>query len=645
MKNFCAFIVGILFISGAGAAPSPANVDAARQLWQLLDYIAVDYSGAVFDGTVANAGEYAEMREFSGTVARSVRDLPPQAGKDDLIRQADALETAVQQKAAATRVAAVARSLADNVLHLYPFPVAPSSAPDLQRGAQLFAQQCASCHGAQGNGDGPLAARLEPPPIAFTDHDRARARSILALYQAITQGVNGTSMPGFSSLTENDRWALAFFAGTLAYSDTMRNQGEKLWRSSETVRSQFPDLTALTRATEAGLAERMPAENARDLIAHLRSQPSTLITQQTGSLSMARTRLRESLIAFDRGDKAEATRLALSAYLDGFEPLEPLLAARNNVLLKEVESAMLDYRAAISAGAADRVASGAKTLEELFDRSEEELAPAKADGTTAFLGALTILLREGVEALLVVIGMIAFLRKAEHTEALRHVHLGWISALAAGGLTWAMATYVIGISGASREITEGASSLLAAIVLLSVGLWMHQKSSAGRWQAYLKDKLSTAMTRGSSFALFALAFVAVYREVFETVLFYSALWVDGNGTALVGGLMSGMIILAVIAWALLRTSARMSIGKFFAASSVLVAVLAVVLTGKGVAAFQEAGILGASPISFPRIELLGVYPSGETLIAQLIVGAIALGGFALNAYMSQRENSVKSSAA
>lgn len=642
MKYLCTFIVGILFISGACAAPSLPNADAARQLWQLLDYIAVDYSGAVIDGTVANVGEYAEMREFSEAVAQSVRALPPQAGKELLIRQADELETAVQQKAAAAHVAAVARSLADNVLRLYPFPVAPSVVPELRRGAQLFAQQCASCHGAQGNGDGPLATRLEPPPIAFTDHDRARARSILALYQAITQGVNGTSMPAFASLSENDRWALAFFAGTLAYSDITRKHGEKLWRNNEAVQSQFPDLAALTRATEAGLAEQMPAEDAQSITAYLRSQPSTLIVQQTSNLSMARTRMRESVIAFDRGDKAEATRLALSAYLDGFEPLEPLLAARNNVLLKEVESAMLEYRSAISAGATDRVAAGAKKLEDLFDRSEGVLAPARADSTTAFLGALTILLREGVEALLVVIGMIAFLRKAEHTEALRHVHFGWISALAAGGLTWVIATYVVGISGASREITEGASSLLAAIVLLSVGLWMHQKSSAGRWQAYLKGKLSTALSRGSSFALFALAFVAVYREVFETVLFYSALWVDGNGTALVGGLLSGAIILAVIAWALLRTSARMSIGKFFAASSALVAVLAVVLTGKGMAALQEAGILGASAIRFPRIEFLGVYPSGETLVAQLIVGLIALGGFTLNAYTSRRDNSVKS---
>jgi high-affinity iron transporter len=243
---------------------------------------------------------------------------------------------------------------------------------------------------------------------------------------------------------------------------------------------------------------------------------------------------------------------------------------------------------------------------------------------------LTILLREGIEALLVVVGMIAFLKKAGRPEVLRHVHAGWVGALAAGGLTWAAATYVVSISGASREMTEGVSSVFAAVVLLGVGLWMHQKSTAGRWQAYLKDKMSSAMSRRSAYAMAGLAFVAVYREVFETVLFFSALWTEGNGGALLLGLAAGAAILAAIAWALLRTSAKMPIGKFFSASSTLVAVLAVILIGKGAKALQEAGMLNVHPISFPRVEFLGTYPTTETIAAQLVVAAIAVVGFWLN---------------
>ena len=138
------------------------------------------------------------------------------------------------------------------------------------------------------------------------------------------------------------------------------------------------------------------------------------------------------------------------------------------------------------------------------------------------------------------------------------------------------------------------------------------------------------MTRRSAWALFALAFIAVYREVFETVLFYSALAADGNGGALLAGFLTAVVLLAVIAWALLRTSARMPIGKFFSITSVLVAVLAIVLIGKGVAGLQEAGWVGVHPLWAPRIEVLGVYPTLETLVAQLVVLVIAVGGFGFN---------------
>src|SRR3546814_10011325 len=109
------------------------------------------------------------------------------------------------------------------------------------------------------------------------------------------------------------------------------------------------------------------------------------------------------------------------------------------------------------------------------------------------------------------------------SSALPYVHAGWIGALAAGGVTWAVATYAIGVSGASRELTEGFGSIFAAVVLLSVGIWMHGKAQADQWQRYIREKLSRALSRQSAWFLFGLAFIVVYREVFETILFYAAL--------------------------------------------------------------------------------------------------------------------------
>jgi high-affinity iron transporter len=197
-------------------------------------------------------------------------------------------------------------------------------------------------------------------------------------------------------------------------------------------------------------------------------------------------------------------------------------------------------------------------------------------------------------------------------------------------LTWAVATYVVDLSGASREMTEGFSAIFAAVVLLSVGIWMHQKSMAGRWQAYVRQKLSAALNKRSAMMLFLLSFITVYREVFETVLFYAALWTPGNGIYLLAGLGSGMAILAVIAWLLLRSSARLPIGKFFAVSSALVAILATVLMGKGVAALQKVGFVDSTPISMPRIDILGLYPSMQPVIAQVIIMLVIAGSIAYN---------------
>ncbi|WKL15834.1 cytochrome c/FTR1 family iron permease [Comamonas testosteroni] len=622
----------VLWSASPAWAADPAASDQAKQTWQLLDYLAVDYGGAVSNGQIQSASEYEEMKEFAATAVLQLAALPSTAVLPELQRQAKVLVDLIAAKADAKAVADSANSLAAALVKAYPFPLSPTQPPDLARAKVLFEAKCASCHGATGAGDGPLSTKLDPPPIAFTDHDRARSRSVLALYQVISQGVTGTSMQGFGTLADEDRWALAFFTGTLSHDDAMRARGEQSWVRDTAAKTVFPDLAAAATLTEAALSELIAPDAARDLTAYVRSHPEvTAVASGSGGLTLARSLLQKSLAAARAGDRASATRLGLSAYLDGFEPLEPALRARNQALLTEVENAMLAYRGALAGGRLEQADATAQKLDDLFAQVDAELGANKADPLTTFIASLTILLREGVEALLIVVGMLAFLKKAERRDVLGYVHGGWVTALACGGLTWAVATYFMSISGASREVTEGVSSLFAAVVLLSVGLWMHQKSAAGKWQAYLKDKLSAAMTRRSAWALFALSFIAVYREVFETVLFYSALTSDGNNSALLGGLVCGVAILAVIAWLMLRSSARMPIGKFFSLSSILVAVLAVVLAGKGVAGLQEAGWLSASPIHWPRIEVLGIYPSAETAIAQALVLAIALAGFAMNA--------------
>lgn len=622
----------------AAAFAEPGDVQTA---WRLLDYMAVDYGGAVANGRIKSASEYAEMNEFAASVSTRLQGLPAKPERQALIQRAANLQAVIAEKGSTEQVATLAHGLAADLLRAYPVPLAPDKAPNLVSGHALFQQSCASCHGMTGNGRGPDAAKLATPPIAFTDAERARQRSVFALYQVVTQGIDGTAMQSFADLPNDQRWAVAFRAGSFAFTDAQAREGERLWKSDPTLRRRIPDLKTLVALTPAALGAAIGDAKADAVLAFLRRHPEQVMQQAPGSLAVARAKLAESVAAARRGDARMAKELALSAYLDGFEPIEPTLTARDATLMGRIEGAMGEFRAAIDRGASpDDLAEKVTVLGGLFDDAEAALAPDAATEASTFLGAFTILLREGLEALLIVVAMIAFLRKAERGEALRYVHGGWVSAIIAGGITRAVATYAIGISGASRELTEGFGSLFAAVVLLSVGIWMHGKAQADQWQRYIREKMSRALSGGSGWFLFGLAFVVVYREVFETILFYAALSAQGDNGMLLAGAGSAIGLLSLIAWAMLRYSRKLPIAQFFRYSSWLMAVLTVVLAGKGVAALQEAGLINIAPLAdVPRLSMLGVFPTWQSVLAQLLMAVAIAVGFAWNGRDRSRSGS------
>ena len=630
-------LILLLFATALAASPARADTASVQTAWRLLDYIAVDYQGAVQDGEVISQTEFAEMTEFAASAHERINELPPSSARADLQHRAAALQTLIASKALATTVAATARSLAGDLIKAYPITLAPAKPRNFARGQALYTQNCLSCHGANGDGKGPAALGLVPPAIAFSDKNRARERSVFALYQVIEQGISGTSMASFGVLPPEDRWDLALYVGAFAFPESAADEGRRIWQEKATLRADI-NLEKLVSLTPASLANEIGETQADAITAYLRRHPAAVQEPTTGPLTLARTRLDEALTAYANGARKAAADLALSAYLDGFEPVEPILAVRDNALKIRIEGAMGMLRARIAKGLSpDEVRKQAAVLNTLFAQAEAALARHEASAGSSFFGAFTILLREGLEALLIVVAMLAFLRKVERKDALPYVHGGWIAALVAGVLTWGVGTYLIGISGASRELTEGFGSVLAAIVLLWVGIWMHRKSNAQAWQCYVCDQLTHALKRRSAWFLFGLSFIVVYREVFETILFYAAIWNQGNGAAVLAGGATAMLALLAVAAVMLRYGRVLPIGKFFAYSSVLIALLAVVLTGKGVAALQEAGYLPIHPLaSFPRIEILGMFPTCEGIIAPLAMVLFLAIGFGYNHRLAQR---------
>lgn len=613
-------------LMGGRVARADDIAEAVPRTWQLLDYMATDYSSAVRDGVVVSTSEYAEMQEFSSTARDHIEALPAAPGKAKLVAQVNVLVDAIADKASPEDIAKQAHALGAALLVAYPVSTAPTSAPDPALGASLYQKQCALCHGESGHGDGLAGRSLHPPPIDFTDVKRADQRSPLSLFEVINHGVAGTSMKSYSDgLSPTERWALAYYVGTLAYTPVLEAGGSE-WKRNASARAQVGTLKELSSIRADQLAPTLGRDQARAVVGWLRAHPEA-VEHGTQGLALARGRVAASVEAYLAGNANEATRLALSAYLDGVEPVEPRLTARDSALTHEIETTMGAYRTALAAESpASSIVSQASHVDGLLTRAEEILADDANGPWATFLAAFIILTREGLEALLVIVALLAFLGRSEHRASTRYVHLGWVLALVAGAITWAIARYAISISGAGRELTEGLSSLFAAGVLLFVGLWMHQKSMGGRWQAYLKEKMTVAVNRRSAWFLFGLAFISVYREVFETILFYVALWNEGQEHWLFAGMAVGVATLALIAWVLLKTSRRLPLGSFFSASSALIALLAVVLTGKGVAALQEAGWVAVSVTSVPRIDVLGIYPTWQTLVAQLVViGLIVIG--------------------
>ena len=638
----------VLLLSAVGPAPSAAQsmgppaggppaggppageADPGPLILHMLDYVAVDYPGAVKDGRVLDAGEYKEQLEFVTQARALLMRLAPRPERAALLARADRLITLVRDKRPDVDVATLAGELRWALITAYQIEVAPRRPPDLRQGAALFAAQCALCHGAAGHGDGPAAKSLDPRPSDFHDAERMAQRSLYSLYSSITLGVNGTAMVGFRALSEDERWALAFHVAGLGTPEAEQRRGMALWNAGKG-RTAFPDLASITARSPLELETRHGAD-APALLAFLRSQPDALSAEGNAALATSLRLLRDSVEAYRQGRAREAHDLAVSSYLDGFELAEPSLDAVDHSLRTKVEAEMLRFRALVKDGAPlAAVEAQARTVEGLLARARSVLEIGGLPPGAAFASAFIILLREGLEAILVLAALVAMLIKSGRREALRYVHAGWILALLLGGLTWWLASTVVRVSGATREMTEGVTALIAAAVLLYVGFWMHGKSHASRWQEFLETRLAGALSTRTMRALGFVSFLAVYREVFETVLFYEALAAQagpGSTMPLLGGLAAAAATLVALGWVIVRGSLRMPIGLFFGVSSILIGLLAIVFAGKGIAGLQEAGSLPVHSVNIPAVPLIGLYPSAEGLVVQTALLLIVAGGFA-----------------
>jgi len=442
----------VISIFGAWVSGAPARADAvehrrnrtdytgqASQTWQILDYLADDYRGAVADGRVVSASEYAEMREFADAVRTQLHALPAVPASSALQEAADRLARSIADKDAADGVARQAhgaRRCPPGRLSNPDGTARRTGSGSWRTDLREHLRRMPRCGWTWRWSRWSSAATR---PVEFhRSHPCGRAQRCLSLYQAVTHGVPGTAMPSFPQLGTADRWAVAFHAGSLAYTPYV-NAGEARWRLDAQLRAHVPDLGTLVRGREDQWAPLFGADGAAAALGYLRAHPEALAAGPRG-IALARAQLAASVSAYRSGRAEDAARLALSAYLDGIEPIEPTLAAGNDNLRIQLETHMAQYRAAVLNHASETVAAQSIELNRLLAATDQELAASQATPTTAFLGAFTILVREGLEALLIVLAIDRVPSQAHRDDAVRYVHIGWTLALAAGAVTWVVAT-------------------------------------------------------------------------------------------------------------------------------------------------------------------------------------------------------------
>lgn len=603
----------LLSLPTSALAADPA--EDGHRLIGLLDYISADYPGAVSDGKVADEFEYNEQKELLSQ-ATVILGRHPEAPQE-LSQAIASLNVHLNAMADPALVRADALRARGATIAHFKVVMAPAKRPELARGESLYASNCASCHGAAGAGDGPAAAPLTPKPANFTDPGLRDGLSPYRAFNTTTFGVEGTSMRAFSELSDKDRWDLAFYVLAIGHGGaTQLDYKAPAWAT----------LDVLASSTDADLKGR-PDVQTSDLAALRTHTPFHVAATGDAPLDVVNRHLDAVEQSLAKDDLAQAQLEAVSAYLDGFEPVESQLSTTDADLTRKIEQEFLTMRGHIKAN--DKAAAlaslavlraGVKDAEATLSRGQTTWSIALASGF--------ILLREGIEIVLLLALLLGMTTRAGRPEGKRAIHAGWLSAVAAGGLTWFAAAKLIAVSGAQREFVEGVVALLASAMLFSVSYWFLAKLHGERWAAFLK-KVATEQIAGGRFATLTLiSFLAAYREIFEMVLFYQSMLLESPDalSAILGGAFVGATLLAIVAYSILKLGKKLPLTPFFRTSGLLLYGLSVVMLGKGLHALTTAGWTPLWQLpGVPTIPALGIFPEVISISAQLVLIVAALG--------------------
>ncbi len=598
-------------------APAVRRVAATAQL------ASQEYRVGIVNGRVVSQAEVDEARLFLQESRRSAALLPAKF-RLSTISSIDSLLALVSAAGSPDSVDARVKRLTTSLSTALGVPLdqVPPEAPSLARGAQVFRTNCASCHGELGRGDGPMAKGMEPKPADLSAAAELRDQSPLDYYRRVSIGVVGTAMPAFETrLSPEDRWAVALYASVLRLPSDSGSVPPALQSFGSTGRMSDSQLLA-------ALGERNDGSNGLARVAAVRQfRADGSAEADTRIFTQVRAQI-ESVYALARTGDTSASSRAFDAYMT-FEQVERPVRAKNPGLAADLEAGFASLRTRVAGGATgaelDRIR---RQLDADLENAERTLAD-QPSALNLFIQSFVILLREGFEAILLVGALMTFLAKMGAAHRKRDIHIGVGAAAVASLLTAFALETIFHLTSAKREALEGLTMALATVVLFYVSYWLLSKMEVAKWNHFVKSKVQDALTSGSGLALASAAFLAVYREGFETVLFYKALFVTGGSPAatipILAGILLGSLVMVVVYLAINRFGLRLPLKPFFGVTSGFLYYMAFVFAGKAVAELQEGGMISTTIVlGAPRVPALGIYPTVESLLAQGVLIALLI---------------------
>lgn len=585
--------LSLLINTGQRAVGAESLESKIKKIVMMLNIVSKEYKEGIQNGQIVNAAEYEESQIFLEQALDRFESVSTSSKNPETVfninHQFSQLTGDIKSKVSHVAVRGTIDKINAQLLKEFGIQIqnAPTRPVSLENGRTLYESNCKVCHGISGNGDGPLAAQFDPAPAVLSNPQITGDADTAAYdnFQVISVGIANTAMIGWAdTFPESDRWDITYYIRSFS------NENVKLPLISAGLEGT-PD------SGEAG------DQQADQVIAEVRNL------------------LDRSFVLFKEQNIKEAAESAFDAYLT-YEKIESGLINKNKTLGLRLESDFSRYRGEIKRGAP------VSQVENIRDGIQADLSKAletlkeQMGFTGLFIQSFAIILREGFEAILIIAALIAFLVKSNNQDKLKSIYSGVILGVAGSFLTAYLIHEVLNISLASQELMEGIIMLVAVALLFSVSYWLVSKIQTEKWQQYITGMMKQAISTGSMFTLGAVAFLSVYREGFETVLFYKALYTyaGGNTAGILPGFLLGALCLGVIYYLVNKVGVRIPIKWFFVFTSAFLYYMAFTFMGKGLHELQMAEALGITPINgFPQIPWMGVYPSWETLIGQGIL--------------------------